>query len=299
VLRILGYFFRFSLETAVQFKKVGQWDNLSNNLLLMGPRGAITPCHFDEQQNLFAQMNGVKRVRLFPPAAWSRLYPYPTWHPCDRQIQLTLPRVPGSTRLDDEADNVRFPAFSALTGPEYAEQYVDLQPGELLYIPQYWFHQMEGLEENTSLSWWFVCTSRKKHGDVAQLKIHYADPLKVAFRRNLEKLFVTMMNNDLASTHNLFCAIASGRVNLPKSLLVAPLDGRSAPAMQEQTEPPPVIAPDVLDTSSSSSAIGIPASWEDVVGRISHTIAAVLPAGSVATTLRELTAGRFNGLRIV
>jgi hypoxia-inducible factor 1-alpha inhibitor (HIF hydroxylase) len=100
----------------VLFKKAGQWDNLSNNLLLVGQRGAITPCHFDEQQNLFAQMYGTKRVRLFPPAAWPRLYTYPTWHPCDRQVQLTLPAIPGSNRLDREADNIRFPAFSQLTG---------------------------------------------------------------------------------------------------------------------------------------------------------------------------------------
>jgi pyocin large subunit-like protein len=175
---------------------------------------------------------------------------------------------------------------------------VILQPGDLLYLPQYWFHQMEALDDNSSLSWWFVCTSRKKHGDVAQLKIHPADPLKLAFRRNLEKLFVTLMNNDLASTHNLFCAIASGKVNLPKSLLVAPLDGRSAPTVQEQLDPPPVIPSDIVDNSSSSSVIANPQAWDDVIGRVAHTVAAVLPVGTVAITLRELTAGRFNGLRI-
>ena len=64
-------------------------------MLLCGKTGFITPAHFDEQENLFVQLNGKKRVRLFHPDNWVCLYPFPIGHPCDRQSQLTLPVTPG------------------------------------------------------------------------------------------------------------------------------------------------------------------------------------------------------------
>ena len=92
---ILEEYKKFSLETALYYKQLGNWDELTNNLLLCGKTGFITPVHFDEQENLFVQLNGTKRVRLFHPDNWFSLYPYPIGHPCDRQSQLTLPTTPG------------------------------------------------------------------------------------------------------------------------------------------------------------------------------------------------------------
>ena len=67
---ILEEYKKFSLETALYYKKIGNWDELTNNLLLCGKTGFVTPVHFDEQENLFAQLNGMKRVRLFHPDNW-------------------------------------------------------------------------------------------------------------------------------------------------------------------------------------------------------------------------------------
>ena len=66
------------------------WQNLTSNLLLIGERGNTTPAHYDEQQNLFAQLVGRKRCVLFSPAEWRCLYPYPLHHPHDRQSQVGL-----------------------------------------------------------------------------------------------------------------------------------------------------------------------------------------------------------------
>ena len=41
------------------------------NMLLIGERGNITPCHYDEQQNMFAQVRGRKRIVLYSPKYWS------------------------------------------------------------------------------------------------------------------------------------------------------------------------------------------------------------------------------------
>lgn len=178
---ILSEYKKFSLQHAVLFKQMGGWDEMTSNLLLCGNLGFISSLHFDEQENLFAQLTGHKRVRIFAPHNWHRLYLYPNGHPCDRHAQLQLPAVPGSTVLDSEADLLRFPEFAAIDGEE---MFTDLGPGEVLYIPQFWFHQMEGLSDgNVSLSWWF-----KHHTATAKLDLRHIDPRLIsliAVRRNL------------------------------------------------------------------------------------------------------------------
>ena len=46
----------------------------TSNLLLIGEDGCITPCHYDEQENLFAQVQGHKRCVLFSPEHYNKLY---------------------------------------------------------------------------------------------------------------------------------------------------------------------------------------------------------------------------------
>ena len=127
--KLLEEFMKFSLETALKFKIDGNWDSLSSNLLLCGPEGVLSPIHYDEQHNLFAQLSGVKRVRLFPPDDYIYLYPYPLNHPCDRHARLTLPDVPGSSELISDKEKFQFPEFTA-----EREMYVDLAPGEVSLI---------------------------------------------------------------------------------------------------------------------------------------------------------------------
>ena len=57
-------------------------------------------------------------------------------HSRDRQAQVTLPCTPGDTILDPE-QAARFPQYSAAQ-----EHYRDIGPGDVIYIPQYWFHQV-------------------------------------------------------------------------------------------------------------------------------------------------------------
>lgn len=179
--RVLEEYTKFSLETAALYKQVGGWDAMTSNLLLCGRQGFVSSLHFDEQENLFAQLSGSKRVRLFAPHCWHKLYVYPTGHPCDRHAQVQLPAIPGSTVLDSIGDSARFPLFSTLDGEELC---VDLYAGETLYIPQYWFHQMEGLSDgNVSLSWWFKHTSASKAVDPQNVDLGAIS--LVAVRRNL------------------------------------------------------------------------------------------------------------------
>lgn len=65
------------------------WGPLTSNLLLIGMEGNVTPCHYDEQQNFFAQLQGFKRCILFPPGQFECLYPHPVHHPHDRQSMVS------------------------------------------------------------------------------------------------------------------------------------------------------------------------------------------------------------------
>jgi hypoxia-inducible factor 1-alpha inhibitor (HIF hydroxylase) len=207
---ILEEYSKFSLQTAALYKMLANWGEMTSNLLLCGMKGYITPIHFDEQENLFTQLQGRKRVRIFRPKHWCGLYTYPNGHPQDRQSQVTLPSIPGSCELESEEGQYRFPAYKSIG--KY-ELYADLEPGDVLYVPQYYFHQMEGLtDENISLSWWFKHTNRNKEIDYYSVELDETN--LTAIRRNIESA-ISHMSGGGQRAHTVFLSIASGRTKLP------------------------------------------------------------------------------------
>eukprot|EP00697_Spironema_sp_BW2_P000579 gnl/Spiro4/10770_TR5738_c0_g1_i1.p1 gnl/Spiro4/10770_TR5738_c0_g1~~gnl/Spiro4/10770_TR5738_c0_g1_i1.p1 ORF type:complete len:246 (+),score=21.84 gnl/Spiro4/10770_TR5738_c0_g1_i1:58-795(+) len=81
---------RFRHDFITDLARSLHWANPATptNLLFVGPANSVTPCHYDLQHNLFAQIRGRKRVLLFSPSNFSALYPFPVFHPCDRQSQV-------------------------------------------------------------------------------------------------------------------------------------------------------------------------------------------------------------------
>lgn len=78
--------FNWSWLSEQQVKQ--DWSDLTSNVLFIGQPGNVTPVHYDEQQNFFAQTKGYKRMLLFHPKYIQSFYPYPFHHPCDRQSQV-------------------------------------------------------------------------------------------------------------------------------------------------------------------------------------------------------------------
>ncbi|XP_062522171.1 hypoxia-inducible factor 1-alpha inhibitor-like [Corticium candelabrum] len=118
------------------------WGELKHNLLLVGMPDVATPVHYDGMENLFAMISGHKRCILFSPSQYRSLYPFPAHHPHDRQSQVDF----------DNPNFDMFPRFREAHGYETI-----LAPGEVLYIPSYWWHYIES-EENSmtvSLNFWF------------------------------------------------------------------------------------------------------------------------------------------------
>ncbi|XP_063974912.1 bifunctional peptidase and arginyl-hydroxylase JMJD5 isoform X2 [Diachasmimorpha longicaudata] len=104
-----------------------------------GPRGTISPLHYDPKNNLLCQVFGCKRVILYHPNDTKNLYPYDTRLLCNTsQVDPTNP----------DYDN--FPNFRNSQGTMCY-----LNEGEMLFIPPGWWHHVVSLTPCFSISFWW------------------------------------------------------------------------------------------------------------------------------------------------
>jgi hypothetical protein len=101
--------------------------------------------HFDLRENIACVVAGRRRFTLFPPDQTPNLYPGP--------FELTLSGPPVSMVQLDEPDLDAHPKFrSALEHAVVAE----LEPGDALYIPYFWWHHVCALEDiNVLVNYWW------------------------------------------------------------------------------------------------------------------------------------------------
>ncbi|MBF8681105.1 cupin-like domain-containing protein [Pseudomonas fulva] len=106
----------------------------------IGPKGTLTPLHRDDTDNLFAQVWGQKSFILAAPHHRPALG---TWS--------TSPKggLDGCDFNPDAADYQRFPAARDVPFLR-----VVLQAGDLLFLPEGWFHQVESVSTSLSVNFW-------------------------------------------------------------------------------------------------------------------------------------------------
>ena len=121
----------------------------------IGEKGVIAPCHYDGYHNVYVQIRGTKTFYLAPPTAHKFLRPFPFVHPSHAQCQERL--IPNKD-VDDV--DVRI---------------AKLQPGDVLYIPPLWFHEVIAEETSISVNGW---TPSKESNVVNEL---FAVPLPSIF----------------------------------------------------------------------------------------------------------------------
>ena len=110
----------------------------------IGNRTCIA-AHFDNTENIACVVGGRRRFTMFPPDQIGNLYPGPLdLTPAGQPISLVDVRKP---------DLDRFPRFAqALRAAEVAE----LAPGDAVYIPALWWHNVEALEDfNVLVNYWW------------------------------------------------------------------------------------------------------------------------------------------------
>lgn len=104
----------------------------------IGPAGTVTPLHCDYDDNVFAQVWGSKRIWLAPPHHDAYLYP--------KEANAILF---GSPFDPEKPDFDRYPLARQASLVE-----VQVNPGELLYVPAGWYHQVSSLTFSLSCNRW-------------------------------------------------------------------------------------------------------------------------------------------------
>jgi len=104
----------------------------------VGPAGTVTPLHCDYDDNIFAQIWGRKRIILSPPHHDQYLYP--------SQANAILYGSP----FDPEAPD--FNAYPLARQASMIECIV--HPGQMLYVPAGWYHQVRALDFSLSSNRW-------------------------------------------------------------------------------------------------------------------------------------------------
>lgn len=97
----------------------------------LGPKGTLTPWHHDLTNNLLVQVMGRKRVRMAPPWAFARMrnsrHCFSDWG------NEALPAGDGTAETP--------PVLECVIGP-----------GEAIFLPVGWWHQVEALDLSASMS---------------------------------------------------------------------------------------------------------------------------------------------------
>ena len=101
--------------------------------------------HYDLSDNIACVVGGRRRFTLFPPDQLANLYVGP--------LDFTLAGQPVSMVDLKAPDTERFPRFTQAL--ETAETF-ELEPGDALYIPPLWWHQVESLTPfNVLVNYWW------------------------------------------------------------------------------------------------------------------------------------------------
>lgn len=106
---------------------------------------ATVQAHFDLKENIACCVAGRRRFTMFPPEQTPKLYPGP--------FEFTLAGPPVSMVNLSNPDFDKHPDFrEAMNHRVVAE----LEPGDALYIPYFWWHHVEALEDfNTLVNYWW------------------------------------------------------------------------------------------------------------------------------------------------
>lgn len=106
--------------------------------------------HRAPMESMLAQVGGNKQVLLYSPGNFARLRPHP-WY----SARGNWSRLPMTASTD---------VASAVPAKAHA---CTLAPGEMLFIPQGWFHVVRGVGESVSLTYFFRGTWRDAHLRIA------------------------------------------------------------------------------------------------------------------------------------
>ncbi|MGD0687713.1 MAG: cupin-like domain-containing protein [Streptosporangiaceae bacterium] len=108
--------------------------------LWFGPAGTISPLHFDQNHNLLHQHYGRKHVILVNPSHFDLLKPGEKNSPGEHVSSLDLVT---------SAFNIN------LSSLKLSCSETDLGPGDILFIPAFWWHHVMSMDISISINYWW------------------------------------------------------------------------------------------------------------------------------------------------
>ncbi|XP_017776580.1 PREDICTED: HSPB1-associated protein 1 [Nicrophorus vespilloides] len=130
------------IRNDINWTKFGFEKFANDSTIWIGTKGAHTPCHIDVYGfNLIAQIFGRKRWLLFPP-----------------NEDLLKTRVPYEESSIYSKINFYSPDENNLRGFDSCRELI-LEPGQVLFVPNGWWHYVENLETAISINTWLPLTS--------------------------------------------------------------------------------------------------------------------------------------------
>ena len=141
--------------------------------LWIGQAGSVSALHFDFLDNLLCQVQGHKKITLYAPDQTKDL------HPAFAHAEPSEFIVPplNFSLIDFNAE--RFPDL-ATRATAVAE--INIAPGDMLYIPPYWWHRVETTTgPSVSVNFWYAAQYGKPYTSVENAQ-------EIAFLGSLNKL---------------------------------------------------------------------------------------------------------------
>jgi hypothetical protein len=174
--------------------------------------------HYDVPDNLACVLAGHRRFTLFPPSEVGSLYIGPLdFHPAGQAISMVDLHHP---------DYVRFPKFAdALKQAQVAE----LGPGDAIFIPGLWWHDIEALDKfNVLVNYWWRQAPEYMASPISALMLGILSirDLPPEKRAGWQALF----------EHYIFAADADTASHIPPAArrVLSPLDATSAAELHAQ-----------------------------------------------------------------
>ena len=139
---------------------VAMGDRQTRDSIWIGTRTRIAP-HNDLPNNLAVCAVGRRRFTLFPPEEFANLYLGPLENtPAGRPVSMVDLASPDLDRFPDFREAAR------------KARIAELQPGDAIFIPSMWYHNVEGLDPfNVLVNYWWRDTPRFL-GDPEQALYH-------------------------------------------------------------------------------------------------------------------------------
>jgi hypothetical protein len=164
-----------------------------------GGAGCVSPLHYDKSHNFFYQIMGRKELILFSPSDGKFLYP-------DTQpnfIHISLINL-------DNPDIIAYPLFKNAQGYR-----VIVNPGDVLYLPLHWWHQVRSLDLSISVNYWW---HRFEFVDGLGFELASVQEIKSLIRIFLDNGLDIDQKNPEGET-NLLKACDRGYINIVKAFL--------------------------------------------------------------------------------